>query len=192
MEVHEWLIDIPRDWSKQRCEYCHYSGPVKCMIKFGFNDVPRLLIGFYHPACAKKMLAENRKVCPVCGNTFFTHQRGAYDELCHDCSKDKKYSREWDRVVKQVLRATNRGLPASLTLKEWLDTLNDFHWSCAYCGGEYAVLDHFIAISKGGGTTKGNCVPACVFCNASKKDRDPFMTRLQHTHEIALWLREKG
>lgn len=43
---------------------------------------------------------------------------------------------------------------------------------CAYCGSrENITLDHVVPISKGGTHGVGNIVPACRFCNFSKRDR---------------------
>src|SRR5688500_10092924 len=121
MEVHEWLIEIPRDWSKQRCEYCHYSGPVKHMIKFGFGDVPRRLMGYYHPKCAKLVIEENRRLCAVCGDPFFPYLAFGEDELCEKCDRGA-YKEEYRRVSRSRNRASIYGLPATLTTKEWLKT----------------------------------------------------------------------
>lgn len=48
---------------------------------------------------------------------------------------------------------------------------------CHYCGktvgAENLTLDHVIPISRGGRSTKGNCVPCCKECNNSKKSYTP-------------------
>jgi 5-methylcytosine-specific restriction endonuclease McrA len=47
---------------------------------------------------------------------------------------------------------------------------------CIYCGGsEQLTKDHFVPISRGGGTNIDNIVPACVTCNQSKSDKDPWI-----------------
>lgn len=72
-------------------------------------------------------------------------------------------------------RAKEFGLPATLTVEQWLETLNFFGFSCAYCGGPYEVLEHFIPLKRGGeGTTVINCFPACVHCNRKKGTIDPY------------------
>lgn len=48
---------------------------------------------------------------------------------------------------------------------------------CHYCGkktppGEL-TLDHVIPVSRGGRSTRGNCVPCCKECNNSKKAYTP-------------------
>lgn len=73
-------------------------------------------------------------------------------------------------------RAEVVALPATLTIEEWKTTLEYFHYKCAYCGiNDYEVLEHIIPLTSGGGTTRSNCVPACVQCNSIKGDRHPSM-----------------
>lgn len=56
----------------------------------------------------------------------------------------------------------------------WLETLEYFNDSCAYCGDKSDSLhqEHIIPLSKGGSYTKQNIIPACAFCNASKHNKD--------------------
>jgi hypothetical protein len=71
-------------------------------------------------------------------------------------------------------RAKSLYLPATLTLQQWQRTLNDFNHKCAYCQtNEYQVLEHYIPLNFGGGTTADNCVPACKNCNGTKSDQHP-------------------
>ena len=83
-------------------------------------------------------------------------------------------------MASQVSRANRaarlRGLPGTLQSYEWMQTLIDFHNRCAYCGNWGRTIDHFIPLARGGGTTRGNCVPACISCNQRKGSSDP--TRL--------------
>lgn len=48
---------------------------------------------------------------------------------------------------------------------------------CHYCGMKVApkelTLDHLVPVSRGGKSTKTNCVPACKSCNNKKKDLLP-------------------
>jgi 5-methylcytosine-specific restriction endonuclease McrA len=48
---------------------------------------------------------------------------------------------------------------------------------CHYCGRQFSpkelTLDHIVPITRGGRSTKGNCVPACKECNSRKKDLLP-------------------
>lgn len=44
---------------------------------------------------------------------------------------------------------------------------------CHYCGrrfpAEELTMDHVVPVARGGKSTKGNIVPACAACNASKR-----------------------
>lgn len=67
-----------------------------------------------------------------------------------------------------------KGLVATLTVEEWEQILADFGGRCAYCGkGGKMVREHFVPVSKGGGYTKYNIVPACQTCNGNKRDKYP-------------------
>jgi 5-methylcytosine-specific restriction endonuclease McrA len=82
----------------------------------------------------------------------------------------KNIRREISRVYRARARARQRKLSATLELIDWLDTLDHFDWKCAYCQKHiHEVLEHFIRIDDGGGTTVQNCVPACNSCNQRKE-----------------------
>lgn len=60
---------------------------------------------------------------------------------------------------------------------------------CHYCQEKMApallTLDHIVPVSRGGRTTKGNCVPCCKECNNKKKSLTPvewdeFVSRLEN------------
>ncbi len=101
-------------------------------------------------------------------------------KLQKDIAEYWRMSREERIIYMECERARERGLPATLTLQEWEQTKKHFreHWGidtdcCAYCGGPYEALDHFVPIVSGGGTIAGNCVPACKRCNSSKGGLHP-------------------
>ncbi len=72
--------------------------------------------------------------------------------------------RELDRVEAQLQRARTLGAEATLTLVEWLTTLDHFNWRCSYCESrEFRVMSHYLLLPLGG-TTPENCVPACNPC----------------------------
>jgi 5-methylcytosine-specific restriction endonuclease McrA len=96
-------------------------------------------------------------------------------EVCLAC--ETRFRGERQRVRAQILRAKQHEVPATLTLKEWLDTLENFHWRCAYCHGKYEVMEHYIPVTQGGGTTAENCVPGCYKCNSKKSDSHPEQVR---------------
>lgn len=75
-------------------------------------------------------------------------------------------------TMEQRLRAHNEGAKRAgtrhdLTMEQWLETLEYFDYKCAYCGGNYEVIEHYLPNHKAG-TTVSNCVPACSSCNVMK------------------------
>ena len=54
---------------------------------------------------------------------------------------------------------------------------------CAYCQGTFTpdelTMDHIVPLSRGGRSTKGNVVPCCAACNATKKYWTPAELLLQ-------------
>lgn len=78
-------------------------------------------------------------------------------------------------VIRQRRKAKNRLLPYTLTFEQWEEIKSKFNNRCAYCGSEKKLeQDHFVAISRGGGYTPQNIVPACKSCNSRKCHKDFF------------------
>ena len=88
------------------------------------------------------------------------------------------------RVHNQRRRARKANLPNTLTAAEWQYAIDYFHGYCAVCGRPPKNLfktrrvnvDHWIPLSKGGGTTADNIVPLCSGedgCNNRKGNKDP-------------------
>jgi 5-methylcytosine-specific restriction endonuclease McrA len=89
----------------------------------------------------------------------------------------KHYRRsEIRRVEYHNNRASRVGLAASLTIVQWTATLERFNHKCALCpDGTYEVIEHFVPLIHGGGTTEYNCIPSCAKCNRLKHDTHPSM-----------------
>lgn len=88
-------------------------------------------------------------------------------------------------TIEQKLRGQNQrakqaGVRHDLTLEQWLETLEYFDYKCAYCGGGYEVIEHYLPVSKAG-TTVSNCVPACLHCNIWKDRKG---------HDLAFYQKE--
>ncbi len=80
--------------------------------------------------------------------------------------------KEKQKVNGHLSRAKRAGVAATLTLDQWFITLEHFNYRCAYCQRlPYEVLEHMVSITKGGGTTASNVVPACRSCNSMKDNR---------------------
>lgn len=79
------------------------------------------------------------------------------------------------RFYADTRRSRIKNLKSDLTWRQWLMILSMFVYRCAYCGKETDDLqkDHFIPLTRGGGLTIDNIVPACKNCNCSKNDSMP-------------------
>lgn len=78
-------------------------------------------------------------------------------------------ARELDRVNGQLKRARSLHAEATLTLVDWLKTLNYFEWRCAYCQEKpFQAMHHYIPLPPGG-TTPANCIPVCYSCMRRKE-----------------------
>ena len=87
--------------------------------------------------------------------------------------------KERNRIRAQKRKAMKRNLPHDLTADEWQDTLSRFDGKCVYCGDQWEHQEHLWPLSKGGGYTRTNIVPACAPCNISKHNKYPaeFITK---------------
>jgi hypothetical protein len=97
--------------------------------------------------------------------------------------------------MEQILRGQNQrakqaGAKHDLTMDQWLETLEYFHHKCAYCGGEYEVIEHYLPISWAG-TTVSNCVPACLHCN-TMKDRKGHDLSFYQNENVLRFIESKG
>ena len=83
------------------------------------------------------------------------------------------------RVHRKRRRNLLKQVECTLTADEWLATIGCFNNRCAYCLTKSGSLemDHMIPVSKGGGSTQENIVPACKKCNRRKSNK-PIWTML--------------
>jgi hypothetical protein len=129
--------------------------------------------GLYCQACSERILAEHTFVCDVCGHEFYAKTPPAPFNVCMECDTPG-VAAALSSLATQLARARKLGLPATLTPREWLDTLDYFSWRCAYClRADFTCMDHYVPVVQGGGTTQANCVPACTSCNSAKGGRAP-------------------
>lgn len=69
-------------------------------------------------------------------------------------------------------RARLAAVENTLTAQEWRAILEAAGHRCVYCGRQGRMTqDHVIPLSKNGGHTAANVVPACRSCNSKKKDK---------------------
>lgn len=101
-------------------------------------------------------------------------------------------SPEAGRLAKQRRRARKLSLPDTFTPADWQYALDAFGGCCAVCGrppGLWHTLaaDHWVPLSKGGGTTPDNIVPLCH----SLRDGEGSCNPSKHGRDALEWLMEK-
>jgi 5-methylcytosine-specific restriction endonuclease McrA len=118
-----------------------------------------------------------------------------YVRFCVDCRERLRAAYRYQgtlqaenrKVLVQLKRASDKRLPATLTLDQWVATLDYYGCKCAYClVAPYEALEHVVPIERGGGTTADNCVPACKACNSAKGVRHPDDIRESSRSPVAM------
>lgn len=141
---------------------------------------------------SKKAYKEkNVRVDKFCEKCFKNLSKYAISSLCKACRNKEKYKnnpeyrekiisrnslnskkesyKENKRIAVIRRRVKEKEAPNTLTKNEWVEILEKYNYKCAYCGEKNKLeVDHIIPVSKGGGTTKENVVPACRSCNSRK------------------------
>lgn len=102
-------------------------------------------------------------------------------------TRRKLHRREYARLGRAIKRSEKLGLEHTLTLDQWMQTLEHFKYRCAYCEliASYDHLEHFVPVKLGGGTTVSNCVPACRSCNSYKGRKD--VRRILSLRQLSLF-----
>lgn len=80
---------------------------------------------------------------------------------------------DWTDIRKDPAHvARERGRARELRASAWWRAQTD-RGVCHYCGKSFPpdalTMDHVVPVARGGRSTKGNVVPACAACNASKR-----------------------
>jgi hypothetical protein len=164
-----WLADMPARVAT--CTGCHRY--VRLADATTLPELVWLGDSVFCHACAQQVLADHTFTCEACGHEFHARNRPMPFAVCAEC-ESPGMTMAMSSLAAQLLRARRLNLPATLTLREWLDTLEYFGWRCAYCRrADFACMDHFMPVAQGGGTTQANCVPACVSCNSTKGGKSP-------------------
>lgn len=174
----EW-VDIKEN-EEVTCSRCRRTVRRKDRLNLSYDGGHPNSKSKHYISCCKYCLDEVKderiRICSYCGQEYamandHDHKHAG---LCRDCRSggDESLIREWHRLQNNLFRAKGAGTEATLTLRQWIDTIEHFGGFCAYCQQEpFYDMEHFIAIDNGGGTTAQNCVPSCRKCNLEKKYR---------------------
>lgn len=153
----KWQNEVPYEQKLYPCKTCG-----RLLL---YNRAYKTKNGFYCSYCIGDELEKQFILCEICQKKT-THFRAGNGTVCSDCEVHHPYKA---LVNYHLGRARAAGTPATLTLEEWIVTVNYFQGKCAYCRTRSnQVLEHFLSISMGGGTTSSNCVPSCHACNHKK------------------------
>lgn len=115
--------------------------------------------------------------CPTCWEPIRQEYKKILEATRQEQAKQERlavnHRRESAAVKRHNERALLAGCEATLTIGQWIETLEHYNWQCAYCGKPYQELEHEIPIVHGGGTTAMNCLPSCRPCNRQKGGKHP-------------------
>lgn len=116
---------------------------------------------------------EKREAAANRARTWYSENKARHLAACNQWSRNNKQSRN---AIQQKRRFKRLGSDATLTPDGWLETLETFNRSCAYClsSSEELTMDHIVPLSRGGSHTADNVVPACRPCNSKKGPRSIF------------------
>lgn len=132
------------------------------------TEAQRKALQKYHKS-EKGKVARSRAVKKYQSGKGFTSVRNAIKKYL---GTDK--GRKASQTTKRRYEFKKKGLDVSLTSADWEQILIDFDNKCAYCGSQEKLCqEHFIPVSKGGGYTKRNILPACLSCNNKKRNKHP-------------------
>ena len=116
--------------------------------------------------------------------------------------KRRMYTNNEEYRLNEIIRSHERRVSAGkpITTAEWLECVEAFDNSCAYCGAQRNLtMEHVTAIANGGTNDVGNIIPACRSCNSSKGTKEliewytsqPFYSK-DRLSNIIKYLRAKG
>jgi len=168
----------------RRCSKCGEEKPATA--EFFYKDASKKdgLAGYCKPCASERNRAyrvANVDVINEKGRAYYVanaeaigEQHRAYHAANAEAISERlrayrEANPEIHKASKQRRAARKRELPATLTAQEWQYAIDYFHGCCAVCGRPLkdlfathtAAMDHWIPLTKGGGTTADNIVPLC-------------------------------
>lgn len=148
----------------------------------------------YEPATGKPGTAERRRMkatgfswCRMCAKWLPCPEVSRLG-LCKPHALEderRRYANDPDFRFRRIQHSTSRKRGVEPIPKLGRDCLlESFDGLCAYCQDPFESWDHMNPVSKGGETEPGNIVPACSFCNSSKRDMpfDEWMSVAKNPH----------
>lgn len=155
-----------KDGYYTHCKKCH------CKYTQEWKESHKEIVIENNKKYNKKYKAENKEETVIYGKKYREENREKVHKLNNNWCKN---NRDKCNINDHKYRAEKRNLSCTLTIEQWQSVKLYFNNSCAYCGEKLPLAqEHFISVNKHGEYTINNIIPACKFCNSSKKDRDFF------------------
>jgi len=119
---------------------------------------------------SKQYKKDNREILAKYSKEHYENNKEYYAKIGSEYHKN---NRDKCNGLHHRYVARKRELPNDLTSDQWTDIKTAFDNKCCYCEESKPLAqEHFIALSKGGGYTVSNILPACKSCNSSKNNKD--------------------
>lgn len=121
-------------------------------------------------AATRRWHSEHREASKATVSAYYLANKDAIAAWVADYQRQYRKEHPGHSAIHSAQRrARCHKLPATLTLDQWEAIKAAYDYRCAYCGEvKPLTMDHVIPLTKGGGTTSDNIVPACKSCNSSK------------------------
>ncbi len=152
------------------CANCKTDKPIECYGKhISHKDGLRSNCKECRKQSSKKHYVNNREHIKKRCKQYKTDNAEYY----------KQYTKQWRKNNRDICNkyeqshnAIKKELPSTFTAGQWTECKAYFKNCCAYCGKKVELAqEHYIPVSKGGGYTADNIIPACKSCNSSKHDK---------------------
>jgi 5-methylcytosine-specific restriction endonuclease McrA len=165
-------IDCGEEWplrAKGRCNAC-YQRRARAADPEAVRAVQRRWSALHREALTEAERAR-RAANPVASRDAARRWRAAHPEGFREATRRWREKHPEAKVLHNAIRRARKlSNECTLTRDEWLMILAQYEGRCAYCeaASEMLEMEHVIPLSKGGGTTAENIVPACSSCNVRK------------------------
>ena len=115
--------------------------------------------------CAAGVIGTRRSTPRPIGCIYERHR----EELASYFAQYRREHRDVRQAIHARRRARKLEAEGSYTTIEWVELLQRWNWTCAYCG-EHGALEpeHRIPLARGGSNSIENILPACRRCNQRK------------------------
>jgi len=124
-----------------------WKNQAKELIKMSCLVMSLTSLKAYQHERRKRMLSPDRQTLLEVAQWIATH-RNRRSSIRQFAVTEENYLcliQELDRVENQCSRARTVHAASTLTLVEWLETLEYFHWRCAYCQEKpFQVMSHYL------------------------------------------------